>query len=241
MRVPRIYAPNATETETKVVLSDAAARHVVQVLRLAPGAALTLFDGRGRAFAARLESTRPARVCIERVLYDRSAPPLAIELLQGISRGPKMDLVVQKAVELGVAAFVPVVTERSVMRIAPHDAEKKRAHWEAIAIGACEQCGRNDLPVIQSPQPLNEALAKSDDALNLLLDAEAAGALSDASPPGRVRLLIGPEGGFAPAERALALERGFVPLKLGPRVLRTETAAVAALAVIQYRWGDLAS
>lgn len=241
MRVPRIYAPNAMETGAQIELSDTAARHVVQVLRLAPGAALTLFDGRGRAFAARLESVRPARAYIERALDADPAPPLAVELLQGVSRGPKMDLVVQKAVELGVAVFTPLIMERSVMRIAPREAEKKRVHWEAIAISACEQCGRNDLPDIRTPRLLAEACIGEDDALNLLLEAEATGKLLEQNPPRRVRLLIGPEGGLAPAERTLALERGFVPLKLGPRVLRTETAAVAALAVIQYRWGDLAS
>ncbi|HET8552896.1 MAG TPA: 16S rRNA (uracil(1498)-N(3))-methyltransferase [Gammaproteobacteria bacterium] len=239
MRIPRIYDPAATTPGDAVELNPAAARHAVKVLRLAPGAPLILFDGRGHAFSAHLESCKPALARLDAALQPDVEPPLRIELLQALSRGAKMDLVVQKAVELGVESIVPVVTERSVMRLDAAGGEKKRAHWESVAIGACEQCGRNRLPTIHAPVELNAALTAEGPVLQLLLDPEAdAGLPSEAAPEG-VRLLIGAEGGLTDAERAAALAAGFRPMRFGPRVLRTETAAVAALAVIQYQWGDL--
>lgn len=239
MRIPRIYAPAATSPGQAVELNPAAARHVVKVLRLAPGAPLILFDGRGRAFSARLGSCKPAVARLDEALELDTGPPLRIELLQALSRSAKMDLVVQKAVELGVESVVPVITERSVMRLDAAGAEKKRVHWESVAISACEQCGRNRLPTVHAPVALDEALAADDAALQLLLDPEADTSLPTAPPPTRIRLLIGAEGGLTEAERAAALAQGFRPMRFGPRVLRTETAAVAALAVVQYQWGDL--
>ncbi|HET6725355.1 MAG TPA: 16S rRNA (uracil(1498)-N(3))-methyltransferase [Gammaproteobacteria bacterium] len=240
MRIPRIYEPDASAPGDRVELNTVAARHVTKVLRLTPGAPLILFDGEGHAFKARLESLKPARTLLEDYVESAPEPPLKVELLQALSRGAKMDLVVQKAVELGAAAIVPVVTERSVMRLDARAAEKKRAHWQSIAISACEQCGRDDLPAVAAPTAFGDALAASDaDALQLLLDPDAPRGLPDIPPPSRARLLIGPEGGLTAAERDAAVAQRFVPVRFGPRVLRTETAALTALAVIQHRWGDL--
>ncbi|HET7306995.1 MAG TPA: 16S rRNA (uracil(1498)-N(3))-methyltransferase [Gammaproteobacteria bacterium] len=239
MRVPRIYEPAATTPGEAVELNPAAARHIVKVLRLAPSASLILFDGRGHAFSAHLKSCKPTLVRLDEALESDGEPPLRIELLQALSRGAKMDLVVQKSVELGVDSITPVVTERSVMRLDAAGGEKKRAHWESVAIGACEQCGRNRLPTIHAPVALADALATGNTALQLLLDPEADAGLPAESSPTRIRLLVGAEGGLTEAERAAALAAGFRSMRFGPRVLRTETAAVAALAVVQYRWGDL--
>lgn len=239
MRIPRIYEPALTARSQAVELGDAAARHVVKVLRLAPGAPLILFDGQGHAFSARLESVKPVRALLEDDVESAPEPPLKIELLQALSRGAKMDLVVQKAVELGAAGIVPVVTERSIMRLDARAAEKKRTHWQSIVISACEQCGRDRLPAVAAPATFADALESGDaNALQLLLDPDAAGGLADTAAPSCVRLLIGPEGGLTDAERDAAIRQGFVPVKLGPRVMRTETAALAALAAIQQRWGD---
>lgn len=241
MRVPRIYQPDAETAGQTVELSRAAAHHVTRVLRLTPGASLILFDGRGRAFDARLEASKPPRARIEAVRETEPAPAPEIELLQSLSRGGKMDWIVQKATELGVASVVPVIAARSVMRLGDAGAAKKRDHWKTIAINACEQCGLNRLPAVQAPLPYAEAIARAGDgALNAILDAEAKTGLPATATSARIRLLIGPEGGLTEAEHEAALAQGFKPMRLGPRILRTETAAVAALAVFQYRWGDLA-
>lgn len=240
MRIPRIYEPAATAPGYSIELNADAARHVAKVLRLTPGAPLILFDGRGQAFAARLDSLKPVRALLEDTVESAPEPPLKIELLQALSRGAKMDLVVQKAVELGVNAIAPVLTERSVMRLDARAADKKRSHWESVAVSACEQCGRSRIPTVRASVPLSEALAAGEtEALQLLLDPEALTSLPDLPPPARVRLLIGPEGGLAPAERESAVAAGFTPIHLGPRILRTETAALAALAILQHRWGDI--
>lgn len=239
MRVPRIYHPGPLMCGETVTLNEQAARHLVKVLRLAAGAPLVLFDGRGHACAARLVETRPARATLDETLAPAPEPVLEIELLQALSRGAKMDLVVQKAVELGVTSLIPVIAERSVMRVDAEQGEKKRAHWTAVTIGACEQCGRDRLPAVHAPIAFAHAIAHADDAtLNLVLDPEAESGPAATPAPRRVRLLIGPEGGLAPTELALARRGGFRPMRLGPRILRTETAALAAIATLQTLWGD---
>jgi 16S rRNA (uracil1498-N3)-methyltransferase len=152
-----------------------------------------------------------------------------------------MDLVVQKATELGVATLVPVLTARSVVRLSGSRAERRLAHWSAVTVSACEQCGRATLPVVAPPCPLDEALAgAADDATRLLPDPGADVGLPDLpAPTGSLALLIGPEGGLDDRERRAAAEAGFRPIRMGPRILRTETAAIAALALVQGLWGDL--
>jgi len=227
----------------RVQLAGSAAAHVARVLRLKAGDALTLFNGAGGEYAGRIALARGAALEVE---VGVAAPleresPLAITLVQGVSRGERMDWVVQKATELGVARLVPVLTERSVVRLDERQARKRREHWRAIAIAACEQCGRNRLPQVDAALPLRQFLREDRiEATRLMLSPEATLPLSDIPrPPDEVRVLIGPEGGLNEEERGHAAAAGYAGVRLGPRVLRTETAAVAALALLQRQFGDL--
>lgn len=247
MRPIRVHVDAPLQARSRCTLPASSARHVVSVLRLAAGDAVTLFDGRGGEYAAVLvQSDRRGAVAEvgEHRPIERESP-LETTLLQGLVRGEKMDLLVQKATELGVSRIVPVAAARSVARIASEgDARKKLEHWRAVAASACEQCGRNRLPAIEAPLSLDAALALTQDAALRALLAPAANfgfaARLHASRPASVAILIGPEGGFDEAEAALAGRLGFESLRFGPRVLRTETAAIAALTVLQALAGDLA-
>jgi 16S rRNA (uracil1498-N3)-methyltransferase len=229
-----------------LLLDVTAAEHVVRVLRLREGEALTLFDGRGGEYEAQIHSIGRGGV---RVVVGAHHPseresPLAVTLIQGISRGERMDLVIQKATELGVSCIVPLEAERSVVRLDADSRMRRLAHWSAVARSACEQCGRNRIPRIASPGPLGTALAhEAPGAVRLILDPLAGRGLLSVlgTRTAPVVVLIGPEGGLAPAERAAALAAGFVGCRIGPRILRTETAAIAALAAIQAIAGDLGS
>jgi 16S rRNA (uracil1498-N3)-methyltransferase len=239
--VPGPLAPGA-----EVVLPDAIAHHALRVLRLAVGDALVLFDGRGGEYIATIVHASKAGVrAVAGAHVARSVEsPLAVELVQGLSSGDRMDWTVAKAVELGVAAITPVTTTRSVVKLDGPRAERRREHWAALVASSCAQCGRNVLPPVATPRPLLAWLAglptEPEGVLRLTLSpdgAEALGALP--APTAGVQLLVGPEGGLTPAEVAAATRHGFVPVRLGPRILRTETAAMVALAVMQQRWGDL--
>jgi 16S rRNA (uracil1498-N3)-methyltransferase len=243
-RTPRIHCPDLPDAGGAATLGEGASRHLLKVLRLGPGAGLRVFDGRGREHAARLTGGTVRAATVE-VLEAREPAPesaLSIRLLQGIGRGERMDLVIQKATELGVAAIVPVLSARSVVRLSGDRAARRRAHWQSVAIGACEQCGRATLPAIIEPCGLDEALAKLPaDGPRLLPDPAAAAGLAGRPAPGpALTLLIGPEGGLDEAEIRAAGAAGFQRVRLGPRVLRTETAAIAAIALVQGLWGDLA-
>jgi 16S rRNA (uracil1498-N3)-methyltransferase len=213
------------------------------VLRLRPKAALTLFNGRGGQYAASIERVAGSEVTVavgEHEPIERESP-FPLTLAQGVSRGERMDLVVQKATELGVARLVPVLTERSVVRLDEAQSDRKSSHWRAIAIAACEQCGRNRLPEVALPAQLHEFLRQpAGDSVRLLLSPLAELRIEDVPRPARgVTVLIGPEGGLADAEQRDALTAGFTAVNLGPRVLRTETAAIAALTLLQREFGDL--
>ncbi|MGE5625088.1 MAG: 16S rRNA (uracil(1498)-N(3))-methyltransferase [Bacillota bacterium] len=244
MRTIRIHHPKPLRGETRVQLSPTAARHVLTVLRLKPGATMTLFDGSGFEFPGTLDETdkKHAWVTLSGMHGPVVESPLKVTLAQGVSRGERMDYTVQKAVELGVADIVPVLTERSVVKLDAASAEKKRQHWQGVAVGACEQSGRVRVPEVQPPVSLASYLATSTVAgLKLLLDSQAGSSLDDMAGPedGGVTLLVGPEGGLSESEVALAVRVGFKGLKLGPRILRTETAALVALSLLQSAWGDL--
>jgi len=243
MRIPRIHHPATLAAGLSVELGDSAANHVARVLRLPAGAPLILFDGTGGECEAVVETINKRRV-VARVLahhaHEREAP-LELWLAQGISRGERMDYTVQKAVELGVNRIVPLFTERCGVQLTGERLDKRVQHWQAVAISACEQCGRNRLPDIAAPRSLRAWLAESSPALGLVLDPEADMTLSTlAAPTGAVSLLIGPEGGLTDEEIASAKQAGYLGLRLGPRILRTETAAVAALSALLARWGDFA-
>ena len=199
-----------------------------------------LFDGEGREARARIETS--SRRCVEaRVTEVRGpapGPALRISLAQGIARGERMDYALQKAVELGAHALVPVFTERCVVRLDGERLARRMTHWQGVVVAACEQAHRSRLPRLESARGLGDCLARAQGP-GVLLDPGADTTLAELAPPGeRLALLVGPEGGLSEAEMALAEDRGFHRVRLGPRVLRTETAPVAALAAIQSLWGD---
>ncbi|NIR28359.1 MAG: 16S rRNA (uracil(1498)-N(3))-methyltransferase [Gammaproteobacteria bacterium] len=243
MPVPRVYLPQPLEVGSTVTLDDRAAKHVARVLRMRPGDALVLFNGDGGEREARLETLgRRVRARVERSLLRQRESTLPVTLALGISRGERMDYAIQKAVELGAAALQPLLTARCVVRLEPERAARRLRHWEGVMVGACEQCGRNRLPELGAPLLLEDWLAASGRyALRLMLEPRGAQRLGDLTPPqGSVALLVGPEGGLTEGEHHAAAAHGFHGLRLGPRVLRTETAGVAALAALQAVWGDLA-
>jgi len=241
VRVPRVHLAQPLAPGVEVALDAAAARHLTRVLRLRPGGALALFNGDGCEYRARLLDA--ARVRVESADRPRTESPLKITLAQGIARGTRMDYIVQKAVELGVHALAPLATERSVVRLDATRGAARLAHWRAVAVSACEQSGRVRVPEIGAPQTLAQWLDTAPAGLRWLLDPQAAeGPAAGEAPAGDgVVLLIGPEGGLSPAEIECARGAGFRGIRLGPRVLRTETATVAALTTLQLQWGDLAT
>lgn len=244
MRTTRVFHNSPLKGKDRVELDAAAAKHLLTVLRLTVGAEVMLFDGSGFEFTGKLDQTdkKQAWVRISQMHGPVVESPLHVTLAQGVSRGERMDYTVQKAVELGVAAIVPVLTERSVVKLDKDGGEKKRSHWQAVAISACEQSGRVKVPQVHAPLSLPQFLASKLQAdLKLLLDPEGgvtAGVLPRPAD-GKAMLLVGPEGGLSVTEIALASRVGFQGLKLGPRILRTETAALVALSLLQANWGDL--
>ena len=244
MPTPRFYCPILLEPGHRVGLSANAATHACRVLRLRAGDAITLFNGDGHDYACRLSEVGKNAASAE--VLARSAvnreSPLRIMLAQAISAGERMDFTIQKAVELGVAAIQPIASQRSVVKLAGERADKRREHWQNVAHAACEQSGRAVVPQVAAPLAFaNWLAALPSHDLRLTLSPEAPMALPQLPPPtGEICLLVGPEGGLTPEEIDLAAAHGFTPVRLGPRILRTETAALATLATIQTLWGDFA-
>lgn len=243
MRLNRIFCEGPLASGAEVRLPSAGAYHVARVLRMRAGAPLSVFDGAGREFQAEIVQIAGDDVMVK--LGDQTPSttesPLRITLIQGVSRSERMDWTLQKATELGVAAIAPVLSARSVVRLDDKQAQKKQAHWRGIVVGACEQCGRARLPAVSAPITLRDYLnTVRKEGLRLVLSPSAPGSLAGlTSLPSKVELLIGPEGGLDDDELLAAQKAGFMPVRLGPRVLRTETAAVVALSVLQALWGDL--
>ncbi|TVQ43966.1 MAG: 16S rRNA (uracil(1498)-N(3))-methyltransferase [Gammaproteobacteria bacterium] len=245
MRRHRVFSSKPLRDQARTTLSGDRGRYLTRVLRLARGAELVLFDGSGLEWPAVIEGLGRDRV--ELITGEATRPhresPLALRLLQGVSRGERMDYAVQKATELGVHSIVPVLTRYGVVRLAGAQAEKRRRHWQEVAISACEQSGRCHIPAIAQPAALASVLAGLPaDGPRWRLDPAGERALGqDAAPAADaiVTVLIGPEGGFDDSEARVTATAGFEVRTLGPRVLRTETAAAAVAAVLQARWGDL--
>ena len=246
MNSPRFFSTQPLPVGARVDLSENAARHAVRVLRLRENDGLTLFDGTGGEVAARIAHVGRDAVVAE-VMQRRDVEcesPIDITLVQALQSGEKMDLTVQKAVELGVRRIVPVTSQRSVVRLEGDRAQRRVAHWQAVAISACEQCGRNRVPEVSDLVGLRQWLAKpasGGSVVRLLLDPRSTNTLDSLPCPREgcgVELLIGAEGGLSPEETEMALQAGFTGVRLGPRVLRTDTAGLAALAAIQCLWGD---
>jgi 16S rRNA (uracil1498-N3)-methyltransferase len=244
MRLNRIYVPAALATDNDIALTPSGANHVARVLRMRIGEQLAVFDGLGNEFHAELVRIVGNNVTVRIGAQVTGTPqsPLKITLVQGISRGERMDWALQKATELGVNVIAPVITARSVVRLDEKQSAKKRDHWQQIVIGACEQSGRSHVPEVLAPISMRQYLLEHrKEGLRLVLSPTGPNALAGlTSMSTRVELLIGPEGGLDDEEIERAQTTGFVPVRLGPRVLRTETAAVTALTVLQAMWGDLA-
>ena len=241
--MPRFHCPLPLAPGDSIALPPNAARHA-QVLRLQPGAAVTLFNGEGGEFDATVQQMGRSSVQVQVGAHhalEREATR-AVHLVVGMPANERMDWLVEKATELGVASIQPVLAERSVLKLKGERADKKRAHWQGIAIAACEQCGRNRVPAVGDIQPLERWLGNLGPAapgeLRLMMAPGADRALTALPAPAHVILLIGAEGGLDPQEMAAAAAAGFVAVRLGPRVLRTETAGLAALAAMQVLWGD---
>lgn len=242
MRLTRSYVALPLAPGTEIPLPENVAGHLVRVLRLQPGDACVLFNGDGYDYDARLVAAgkREARAEILAARPVKNESPLRISLLQGIARGEKMDWILQKATELGVARIVPVDSERSEVKLDAARAEKRLAHWREVVVSACEQSGRAVVPEVLPPQPLGQGAALRE-GRGFLLDPVATQTLASlqGNPPGACMLAIGPEGGWSPRDHEQLLAAGYEGLRLGPRVLRTETAGIAAISALQALAGDL--
>jgi len=241
MGTPRVYVDAPLASGSEIALPPETAAHLTRVLRLRPDDAVVLFNGDGRDHAGRLLAARreDTRVLVGSAGEAEPEPLLRLHLAVGMSRGERMDFVIQKAVELGVASIRPLFTERSVVRLDAERLDRRREHWHGVLVAACEQSGRRRLPHLHPAQALADWLPTVAGTA-LLLDPQARRSLADLpAPEGAATLLVGPEGGLSADERARAVSAGFVSVQLGPRILRTETAPLAALAAMQVLWGDL--
>jgi 16S rRNA (uracil1498-N3)-methyltransferase len=241
--MPRFYCPQPLAAGAIVDLPEAVAHHLF-VVRMQPGDALTLFDGRGGQYRASLLDSGKKRASArveEHEAVDLELP-YAITLAQGLPEGSKMDWIIEKAVELGVAGIVPLAAQRSVVRLSAERAEKRHAHWQGVIVAASEQCGRNRLARLAPLMDFDRFIAAQDAQPRILFSPRATQSLADwarAAGPQAVSLMVGPEGGFNEQEEQTAVRAGTLALSLGPRVLRTETAGLAAIAALNALWGQL--
>ncbi len=241
--MPRFYCPAPLPTSGSFNLPPDAAHHASRVLRLREGDNVEIFDGSGCERHGVITELSGKHVIIgDLVVTDRQREsPLNTLLAQALLSSEKMDWVIQKATELGVNEIQPLSTERSVAKLSAERAAKRMEHWQQVATSACEQCGRNVLPTIHAPLDIMvwlRQMQSNSDSKFILLPQGAAALHEQPKPEGRVTLLIGAEGGFAPSESETSLQCGFAPIRMGARVLRTETAAIAGLAALQTLWGD---
>lgn len=245
MRIPRLYLPAEYQSGRVLDLTKEQAHYALTVLRLKAEHPLEVFDGEGHQAQAQLHilNKREAQVTLGEVQYPNTESPLKTLLVQGISRGERMDYSLQKAVELGVSAIQPVFTERCEVRLDPQKAEKRRQQWQALVISACEQSGRCVVPIVHPLITLNQWFSDQPQQPGLVLDPYAQQTLMTFKPElpqkAELALLIGPEGGLSDAEVEQAKIQGLTPVRLGPRILRTETAAPVILSLLQAQWGDL--
>jgi len=242
MRIPRIYVDTDLIVESSLPLPKEPANHLSNVLRLKPGHPVVLFNGDGNEYSAEIEEAtkKHTTVYVSARLGISTESPLSIHLAQGVSKGERMDMVMQKSVELGVTEITPIITERCPVKLSAERWQKKQQHWQKIIISACEQCGRNTLPTLHEPISLTQWVQQSGNQLRLLLHPAAEQKIPQLDMPREgVRLLIGPEGGLADSEIYQATELGYQSVLMGPRVLRTETAALAAIAILQAQFGDI--
>lgn len=240
MRIPRVFTEQNLLSGEQIELEESASHHLSKVLRMQAGRELILFNGAGGEFAATIHevSKKHVTVSVQEHSVDNRESPLELELAIGISRGERFEWVLQKATELGVTKITPLITERTEVKVGGDRQEKMHDRWQHILVSACEQCQRNLLPQLSAPIQISDWLPTVNSDLRFVLHHRDSQRLPADKTPISVTLLIGPEGGLSEREIAHALEQDFNALTLGPRVLRTETAPVAAISLVQYLWGD---
>ncbi len=240
MRIPRVYVNQPLESGQTTILTDSAAHYITRVLRMGEGRPLILFNGQGGEHHGYIleADKKNVRIQLETFIAEDRQSPLHIELAIGLSRGERWDFVLQKATELGVNRIVPLITERTEVKLKGDRLEKKHQHWQQIGISACEQSQRNRLPDLEQLTNFQQYVNEAKGAAKFVLHHRDSLGLSEAHAPGSVSLLIGPEGGLSEEEISIAQSAGFQPLTLGPRVLRTETAPIVAISLLQHLWGD---
>lgn len=240
MSGPRVYCQQPLTLQQTIELDEVAVGHVIRVLRLNDGDAIRVFNGDGNEYAATLcdVTKKRANAMVTEILSSDEQQPLALHLGQVISKGDRMDFTIQKATELGIAEITPLWSERCEVKLKGERLEKKLEHWRRVAISACEQSGRNLVPAIHAPQHFADWCKHCEADLKFTLHPHKQKPLSEYQTPQSLALLVGPEGGFSETEVEQSLSCNFYGLTLGPRVLRTETAALAALSVFQFQWGD---
>ena len=241
MRIPRIYTAQLLQGNASIELEPGPSQHIARVLRMRAGDELILFNGQGGEYPAEITAIDKKTVAVltrGQEMQDCESS-LAIHLGIAVSRGDRMDWIVQKATELGVYQVAPLFTERTEVKLSGERADKKTRHWQQIANSACEQCGRNRVPTIHPLQTLDSWLSATRAEQKFVLHHRPAPALGTSKEPGSIALLVGPEGGLSTLEIEAAVRAGYQSMRLGPRVLRTETAPLAAIAILQARWGDM--
>jgi len=240
MRIPRIFTPQLLASNSTLALAEAQSHYLSKVLRMQAGRELILFNGEGGEYRAEISAVykKHIDVDVKEFSAENRQSHLQLELAIGVSRGERMDWVLQKATELGVTKIIPLMTERTEVKLGGERADKKMEHWQHIIISACEQCQRNLLPELSEPKIYSEWISHCDAELKFVLHHRDNKGLPQDKTTQNIALLIGPEGGLDDSEITQAIAQGFSPLTLGPRVLRTETAPVAAISLVQYLWGD---
>lgn len=241
--MPRFHVPQALAAGQQLELPSDVAHHI-NVVRMEPGDTLTLFNGDGGEYTAVLTEVQKKKAWAEVKVFDpREAElPFAVTLAQALPEGTKMDWIIEKAIELGVAGIQPLAARRCVVRLSAERAEKKLEHWNGIVVSASEQCGRNRLASVAAPLEFKDWIAQQDLHKRVILTPRATESLADWArhqPAQALSIMVGPEGGFSDEEEAEALRRGALPLSIGPRVLRTETAALAAVSILSAAWGGI--
>ena len=240
MRVSRVYVSQDLQRDTTVTLQDDVAHYLGKVLRLKQGDPISLFNGNDGEFVGVIDAVekKAVHVRLSNPIDNISDPSFPIHLAIGISRGERMDYAVQKATEAGVSSITPLFTERCEVKLKGDRADNRVAHWQKVAVSACEQSGRCKPPIIEQPQDLNTWLQSERSGACFVLDHRGSNGLDLSLQPTSATFLVGPEGGLSDEEVTLAQEFSFIPVKIGPRVLRTETAPLVAISIAQHLWGD---
>lgn len=240
MRISRIHTTESLQLSQTVTLENDRRHYLVQVLRLKEGDTVHVFNAQDGEFVGEIESVSKQAVAIKltQPVENKTESPIVIHLGQALVSRDKMDLIIQKAVELGVHSVTPILTEHANVKLKSERLDKRLAHWQAVAVSACEQSGRLQVPTIHAPVSLNEWVNNNQSELKLILEPVAEKKWAVQQAVQSVSILVGPEGGFSQQEIEVAMQRQFEAVRLGPRILRTETAAMSSIALIQYEFGD---